>query len=173
MTILYPAPRPVNASRPFGLGLACDLPAPPAWVTAVTEALIALHYDTASGRAEAVAWLEARGTLRGCPQVEQDDVEAVDAVFGLFFPDSPAADATAARLEADAEMCLHGDVEGPAESWPAWTDAHRYEPTFEDRVWWALESDRRDRQRRGLPCGLVPRDVAGAVMATSLVGHDA
>jgi hypothetical protein len=183
MTILFDSAR---SSKPLGLGLAVDAPAPPAWMTAVTEALISLGYDTAAGRAEAVAWFGAHGTLRGCPQVEQDDVPAIDAVFGLFHPESPAADATRARLEADAEMQAGGDVEGPAESWPTWTDAHRYEPTPEDRIWWARQQDARERGRgfdrraaesrtlesleRGL---LIPADVAEGLMATSLVGHDA
>jgi hypothetical protein len=61
------------------------------------------------------------------------------------------------------------DTESDPLNWPAWTDAYRFEPTRSDRIWWAIESDRRDRQRRGVPAGLIPMDVA----ETLLFGHHA
>jgi hypothetical protein len=171
MSILFDATRHVN-SAPFaiGLGMACDPPAPPPWMTAVGEAMISLGYDSAAARAAAVAWLGTHGTLRGCPEVEPGDVPALVAVFARFSPETGPG----------------GDVEANPADWPAWTDEWVWEPSESDRVWWAQQQDARERghgfDRRaaesatldGLERGLlIPADVAEGIMASSLVGHDA
>lgn len=124
----------------------------------------------ATSAAAIVSWLEHRGRVDACPVVDPDDVETINAA---------AAASLQRGLEAEADRQALGHVETPAEEWPAWTDAHTWEPSEADRSWAAehLAAGRpaapaeAARAQAAAFARMVPAAIAEAVMARSLVGH--
>jgi hypothetical protein len=162
MHIVYPRPGRVN--HPFGLGLV-DPPAPahahaPAPVTVEDVRDLAL-------RAAAIDPTDAP------PNPLASVLLSVWSMLVAAGPEAVEGPLMTLSLQPQFRTRVPAaEAGGDAGDTPDAGRARPFEPSREDSLWWVFEADRRDRQRQGRPVGLVPRDVAEMIAATTLVGHD-
>ena len=72
----------------------------------IRKLLLSLNYPRCNVSA-ALSYVEARGTIEGCPVIDREDDAAVNALVARHT----------------------GDVESDPSDWPAWTDFDRWAPT--------------------------------------------
>ena len=110
-----PKPQPQPAPKPT--------PKVPAWVSAVRQYLKADGYS-ATDQLAAVAWIETRRCIDGCPVVSPADWGPVNGIL------KANAVPTARVLEIEAMLAADLDsikvAPAPAASWPASTDRYRW-----------------------------------------------